>query len=42
MTVKYGKAMCMVSLSNSQSSGNIFISKENSDEIFEYDLTDFK
>lgn len=28
---KIWKAMCMVSLSNSQSSGNIFISKENSD-----------
>lgn len=39
---KIWKAMCMVSLSNSQSSGNIFISKENSDEIFEYDLTDLK
>ena len=39
---KIWKAMCMVSLSNSQSSGNIIISKENSDEIFEYDLTDLK
>lgn len=39
---KIWKAMCMVSLSNSQSSGNIFISKENSDEIFEYDLSELK
>lgn len=39
---KIWKAMCMVSLSNNQSSGNVLISKENSDEIFEYDLKDFK
>jgi DNA-binding CsgD family transcriptional regulator len=39
---KIWKAMCMVSLSNSQSSGNIFISKENSDVIFQYDLNELK
>nr|WP_317126284.1 helix-turn-helix transcriptional regulator [Chryseobacterium sp. 3008163] len=39
---KIWKAMCMVSLSNNQSSGNIFISKENSDETFEYDLSELK
>lgn len=39
---KIWKAMCMVSLSNSQSSGNIFIRKENSDEIFEYDLIELR
>lgn len=35
---KIWKAICMVSLSNAQSSGNVVISKEKSDSIWNYDI----
>ncbi|WP_267405157.1 MULTISPECIES: helix-turn-helix transcriptional regulator [unclassified Chryseobacterium] len=35
---KIWKAICMVSLSNAQSSGNVVISKERSDDLWNYDV----
>jgi len=35
---KIWKAICMVSLSNAQSSGNVVISKDKSDDLWSYDI----